>query len=156
MRGFGVHTSMWTMSWDRAGCERAVAKAAGYGMDFLEIALLNPSAVDPAHSRQVLEAAEMRAVCSLGLPEGRWASRNPDGAAEFLCQALDVAAAIGAEALTGVVYGGIGERTGEPPTEAELDRVADPAVDDTGQRLRPDGRGDVERLAKEFRRPVGV
>jgi D-psicose/D-tagatose/L-ribulose 3-epimerase len=124
MEGFGVHTSMWTMAWDREGCERAVAKAASYDMDFLEIALLNPAAVDAAHSRAVLEAHEMRAVCSLGLPEAVWASRNPDGAIDFLRLALDKTAALGGEALSGVIYGGIGERTGLPPTQAELDNVA--------------------------------
>lgn len=124
MEGFGVHTSMWTMSWDRAGCERAVAKAQSYGMDFLEIALLDPPGVDAAHSRAVLEAAGMRAVCSLGLPEPVWPSYNPDGAVDFLKIALDKSAAIGAEALTGVVYGGIGESSGQPPTRAELDNVA--------------------------------
>ncbi|PWL36703.1 MAG: D-tagatose 3-epimerase [Marivita sp. XM-24bin2] len=125
MQGFGVHTSMWTMTWDRAGCEAAVAKAKSYGMDFLEIALLDPPSVDAAHSRAVLEAAEMRAVCSLGLPEAVWASRNPDGAVDFLKVALDKCAALGAEALSGVVYGGIGERSGLPPTQSELDNVAD-------------------------------
>ena len=60
----------------------------------------------------------------LGLPEAVWASKNPDGAADFLRTALDKTAAIGAEALCGVVYGGIGERTGVPPTEGELDNVA--------------------------------
>ena len=124
MEGFGVHTSMWTMTWDRQGCERAVAKAKSYGMDFLEIALLNPASVDTHHSRAVLEAAEMRSVCSLGLPEAVWASRNPDGAIDFLNGALRQCAAIGAEALSGVIYGGIGERSGQPPTEQELDNVA--------------------------------
>lgn len=124
MEGFGVHTSMWTMSWDREGCERAVAKAASYGMDFLEIALLDPASVDAAHSRKTLEAHQMRSVCSLGLPEAVWASRNPEGAAAFLTLALDKAAAMGCEALSGVTYGGIGERSGGPPTEAELDNVA--------------------------------
>lgn len=124
MEGFGVHTSMWTMTWDRAGCENAVAKAKSYGMDFLEIALLDPPSVDAAHSRHLLEAAEMRAVCSLGLPQEVWASRNPDGAVDFLTVALDQCAAIGAEALSGVVYGGIGERSGHPPTQEELDNVA--------------------------------
>ena len=57
MEGFGVHTSMWTMSWDQEGCEAAVAKAHHYGMDFLEIALLDPLSVDASHSRRVLEAA---------------------------------------------------------------------------------------------------
>lgn len=123
MQGFGVHTSMWTMSWDKEGCEHAVAKAQSYNMDFLEIALLDPPSVDADHSRKTLEAAGMRAVCSLGLPEAVWASRNPEGAITFLKMALDKTAAIGAEALSGVVYGGIGERTGVPPTDAELDNV---------------------------------
>src|SRR5690606_2108402 len=38
--------------------------------------------------------------------------------------AIDTAAALGAEALSGVTYGGIGQRTGLPPTEAEYDNVA--------------------------------
>lgn len=124
MRGFGVHTSMWTMSWDRDGCERAVANAVRHGMDFLEIALLDPPAVDTAHSRKTLERHAMPAVCSLGLPAACWASRNPEGAIEFLKHAIDTCAAIGALALSGVVYGGIGERSGQPPTSAELDNVA--------------------------------
>ncbi|MBO6723860.1 MAG: sugar phosphate isomerase/epimerase [Roseitalea sp.] len=124
MRGFGVHTSMWTMSWDRPGCELAVQKASDYGMDFLEIALLDPPGVDATHSLKVLEAAGMPAVCSLGLPEECWASRHPDMAIDFLTVALDKTAAMGCQALSGVVYGGIGERSGEPPTERELDNVA--------------------------------
>ncbi len=124
MRGFGVHTSMWTMSWDRAGCERAVERAVFHGMDFLEIALLDPPAVDTVHSRRTLEAHAMRSVCSLGLPQTCWASRDPDAAISFLKLAIETSAAIGAEALSGVIYGGIGERSGKPPTEAELDNVA--------------------------------
>ena len=96
---------MWTMSWDKDGCEYAVAKAKAYDMDFLEIALLDPPSVDAEHSRRTLEESEMRAVCSLGLPEAVWASRDPDGAVAFLKLALEKTAAIGAEALSGVVYG---------------------------------------------------
>ena len=39
MQGFGVHTSMWTMNWNREGAEKAIAASVGYGMDFIEIAL---------------------------------------------------------------------------------------------------------------------
>lgn len=124
MEGFGVHTSMWTMSWDRPGCERAVAKAASYGMDFLEIALLDPPSVDAEHSKKTLDAHHMRSVCSLGLPQEVWASHNPQGAIDFLKLALEKCAAMGCEALSGVTYGGIGERSGLPPSEAELDNVA--------------------------------
>ena len=73
MKGFGVHTSMWTMSWagagDDGGAARAIEAAKVSGMDFLEIALLDPEATDAAAGRALLEAAELPAVCSLGLPE---------------------------------------------------------------------------------------
>ena len=124
MRGFGVHTSMWTMHWDQAGAEVAVAAAVETGMDFIEIALLSPGIVDTAHSRALLAKHQMSACCSLGLPEGAWASSHPDEAKAFLRLALDVTAAMGAQALTGVTYGGIGQRTGLPPTAPELDNVA--------------------------------
>lgn len=124
MKGFGVHTSMWTMAWDHAGAERAVAAAVDYKMDFIEVALLSPEKVDAAHSRRLLEKHGMPAVCSLGLPEGKHASKHPEAALDFLKLALDQTAAIGALALTGVTYGGIGERTGVPPTAAERDNIA--------------------------------
>lgn len=124
MQGFGVHTSMWTMSWDKAGAERAVAAAAHYKMDFIEIALLNAPAVDAPHSRALLEKHGLKAICSLGLPQNAWASVRPDKAIEHLKVALDKTADIGCLALSGVTYGGIGERTGVPPTQTEIDNVA--------------------------------
>jgi D-psicose/D-tagatose/L-ribulose 3-epimerase len=124
MQGFGVHTSMWTMQWDREGAERAVKAAVNYNMDFLEIALLDAPSVDAEHTRQLLENHEMNAVCSLGLPEAVWPSRNPEGAIDYLKVVLDTAKAMGTMAVSGVVYGGIGERSGQPPTESELSNVA--------------------------------
>ncbi len=124
MRGFGVHTSMWTMNWDKAGAEKAIAAAVGYGMDFIEIALLNAPAVDAEHSRKLLEKHNLPAVCSLGLPESAWASVRPDAAIEHLKVAIDKTADMGALALSGVIFGGIGERTGVPPTEKEYDNIA--------------------------------
>ena len=124
MQGFGVHTSMWTMTWDREGAERAIAAAVRYGVDFIEIPLLNAPAVDAAHTRALLAKHKLRAICSLGLPQANWPSHNPDGAVAYLKVAIDKAADLGAEALSGVTYGGIGERTGVPPTQAEYDNVA--------------------------------
>lgn len=123
MEGFGVHTSMWAHNWDRAAAEHAIPAAAGYGMDFIEIALLDAPSVDVPHTRALLEQHGMRAVCSLGLPERNWPSVNPEGAVAHLVEAMEVAAALGAEALSGVTYGGIGQRTGHPPTQVEYDNV---------------------------------
>ena len=132
MKGFGVHACMWTMKWDRQGAELGVRSAAGYNVDFVEIPLLNPAIVDTGHTRKLLEEHSLQAVCSLGLPEECWASKNPDGAISFLQDALDKTKEMGADALTGVTFGGIGERTGSPPTQAELDNVAR-AVDTIGK-----------------------
>ena len=124
MQGFGVHTSMWAANWDRASAERAIAAAVHYEMDFIEIPLLNAPAVDAPHTRALLEKHDLSAVCSLGLPQAVWPSHNPQGAIDYLKVAIDKAADLGAQALSGVTYGGIGERSGVPPTETEYDNVA--------------------------------
>jgi D-psicose/D-tagatose/L-ribulose 3-epimerase len=124
MQGFGIHSSIWTMRWTREAAEHAVAEAVLHGFDFVEVALLDPPMVDAAHSRALFDRAGIAAVCSLGLPEPAWPSRDPESGIAFLKTALDKTAAMGALALSGVVYGGIGERSGLPPTEAELSNVA--------------------------------
>jgi D-psicose/D-tagatose/L-ribulose 3-epimerase len=124
MEGFGVHTSMWTMNWDHAGAERAVAGAKQYGVDFIEIPMLQPKKIDTEHTRGLLEKSGLRAICSLGLPEEIWPSLHPKEGAEYLRLAMDKTKACGAEALSGVTFGGIGQRTGVPPTEKEYDNIA--------------------------------
>ena len=124
MQGFGIHSSIWTMNWTPEAAEIAVAEAVRCDFDFVEIALLTPPSVDAAHTRALLDREGMPAVCSLGLPQAAWPSHNPEGAVEFLKMALDKTAAMGCLALTGVTYGGIGERSGLPPTQTELDNVA--------------------------------
>jgi D-psicose/D-tagatose/L-ribulose 3-epimerase len=119
VKGFGVHTAMWAMEWDRAAAEFAIPEAVRHGIDFLEITMLDPEGVDAAHTRGLLEKHKVECVCSLGLPLDRLPTNNPDGALEFLKMALDKSHAIGAKAMSGVIYGAIGQRTGFPPTEAE-------------------------------------
>ena len=92
----------------------------------------------PQHTRALLEQNELAAVCSLGLPEQAWASVRPDAAIEYLDIAIDKTADMGGKALSGVIYGGIGERTGKPPTQAELDNIA---------RALTRGRQDARRRA---------
>lgn len=123
MQGFGIHAMMWTTVWDHAGAERAIAGAAHHRQDFIEIPLIDISSVDTKHSRALLEKHALRAACSLVMPEPAWPSRRPDAAIDHLKAALDTAANMGAEALTGVTFGGTNERTGFPPTEAEYDNL---------------------------------
>jgi D-psicose/D-tagatose/L-ribulose 3-epimerase len=46
MKGFGVHTSMWTISWGADAAARAKSTAGVCGMDFIDIALLDPGSTD--------------------------------------------------------------------------------------------------------------
>jgi D-psicose/D-tagatose/L-ribulose 3-epimerase len=114
---------MWSLKWDHENARRSIAAAADYGQDFIEIPLIDIPSVDAKHTRALLEKYRLRAVCSLVLPEPAWASVRPDAAIDHLNAALDKAADMGAEALTGVTYGGTNERTGFPPTQGEYDNV---------------------------------
>lgn len=114
---------MWTTVWDHAGAERAIAGAAHYSQDFIEIPLIDIPSVDAKHTRALLEKHALRAACSLVMPEPAWPSVRPDAAIDHLKAALDKAAEMGAEALTGVTFGGTNERTGFPPTQAEYDNL---------------------------------
>nr|WP_236775123.1 sugar phosphate isomerase/epimerase [Agrobacterium tumefaciens] len=114
---------MWSLNWDHENTRRSIAAAADYGQDFIEIPLIDIPSVDAKHTRALLEKYGLRAVCSLVLPEPAWASARPDAAIDHLNAALDKAAEMGAEALTGVTYGGTNERTGFPPTQGEYDNL---------------------------------
>ncbi|WP_418137411.1 sugar phosphate isomerase/epimerase family protein [Agrobacterium sp. El2ro-1b] len=123
MKGLGVHAMMWSLQWGHQNAARAIAGAASYGQDFIEIPLVDIPSVDAEHTRSLLEQHDLSAVCSLVLPEPAWASVRPQAAVEHLKAALDKAAAMGAKALTGVTYGGTTERTGFPPTQGEYDNL---------------------------------
>ena len=122
--GFGVHTAMWAMEWNREAAEFAIPEAVKHEIDFLEITMLDPESVDAEHTRNLLERHEVECVCSLGLPLDKLPTNNPEGALDFLRMALDKSHAIGAKAMSGVIYGAIGQRTGVAPTEAEKNATA--------------------------------
>jgi D-psicose/D-tagatose/L-ribulose 3-epimerase len=42
---FGMHSSLWTSAWTRECAERSVSECARYGLQVVEIALLEPDKV---------------------------------------------------------------------------------------------------------------
>ena len=84
MKGFGVHTSMWTMRWDAEG-----AAPRHRGGDRDRHGFHRNRASEPGRDRVrhwavgFWNQAGLPAVCSLGLPQAVWASHNPDGAIDF-------------------------------------------------------------------------
>ncbi|WP_265518239.1 sugar phosphate isomerase/epimerase family protein [Nitratireductor luteus] len=123
LEGFGVHSSIFASDWI-SGASHAVDDSVRYGLDFIEIPLLDPANSQPERDRGLLQKSGLKALCSLALPEGCWPSVNGDEAVDFLKLALDKTEQIGAVALSGVIYGGVGQRSGNPPTDREIDDIA--------------------------------
>lgn len=116
---FGMHASLWGAGWTRDVAELAIPEAAKYGLDVIEIPLLEPDKVDVAHSRALLEKHGIAPTASLGLPSEVGGPLVAERATPFLMRALEVAHALGCSCLSGVTYGTLGYRSGSPPTEAE-------------------------------------
>jgi D-psicose/D-tagatose/L-ribulose 3-epimerase len=116
----GIHALVWTEGWSEDECRRAVALTKDTGFDLIEIPLLDPSKVDAATTRRVLEEAELGASCSLGLDfDTDVSSSDPAVSArgeELLSRAVDVTSAIGASFLGGVVHSAMGKYL-SPPSE---------------------------------------
>ena len=121
---FGAHAFIWAGDWTPEGAERVISGAANAGLDFVEIPLLRPSDTDVAGTRELLDQHGIGCTCSLGLPEEAHLPFYPEKAEEFLKQAVDVTAGLGSTALSGAIYTNLGTLTGEPPSDEELETVA--------------------------------
>jgi D-psicose/D-tagatose/L-ribulose 3-epimerase len=103
---------VWVGGWSPLECRQAIASSAEAGYDVIEIPLLDPSTVDIADTRAVLEEHGIGAACSLGLsPATDVSSEDPAAVAagrRLLGEALEVADGLGADCLTGVLYGVLG------------------------------------------------
>jgi D-psicose/D-tagatose/L-ribulose 3-epimerase len=117
----GIHALVWAQGWSEDECRRAVTLTKETGYDLIEIPLLDPSEVDAAMTRGVLEDAGLAASCSLGLGfDTDVSSADPAVSARgenLLAAAIDVTSAIGASFLGGVVHSAMGKYSA-PPTRA--------------------------------------
>jgi D-psicose/D-tagatose/L-ribulose 3-epimerase len=119
----GMHTSLWTAEWTREAAELAVSEAAEHGLEVLEIALLNPSAIDAPHSRKLFEKHGIAPSGSLCLPLDQTAALAPEKAERFLMAALDKGHELGCKILGGVTYSALGWKSGLPPSESEYANI---------------------------------
>jgi D-psicose/D-tagatose/L-ribulose 3-epimerase len=120
----GMHTSLWAPSWTAEAAETFVPEAAKWGLDVLEIPVLQPETIDAEHAARLLKENGVEATVSLCLPPDQMAQTNPDAAEAFLMRALEVAQRLGADFLGGVTYSALGFRSGSPPTEEEYANIA--------------------------------
>lgn len=121
---FGAHAFVWEAEWNDQSAKRVMEGAAKVGLDFVEIPLLHPESFDGAKTKRMLDDHGLGATFSLGLPADRSLPDNPKGAERFLKEALEKIQETGSDALTGVIYGTLGELTGRPPTDEDYQVIA--------------------------------
>ena len=123
MNKLGVHALVWVGGWSHDECERAIAQTAELGFDLIEIPALDPSSIDSAFTRKMLDKYKLGTTMSLGLDESTdISSGDPEkqkrGEARLL-QVLDIARDIGATHVCGILYSAF-QKYFEPPTEAGI------------------------------------
>ena len=104
----GLHALVWVGDWTPESARHAISSTAGLGFDLIEVPLLDPTAVDAAMTRSLLEEYGLGAACSLGLdPRADVSSEDPavvSRGRDLLANAVDAAAGMGASDLCGVLY----------------------------------------------------
>lgn len=136
MPQFGCHAFVWVGEWNTESGNYAIAQSGALGFDYIEIPLLKPAEFDAVSHRAALSQAGIRPICSLALPKALHLPFNPDGARQFLFDALAKTEEVGSNTLCGCPAYSLGVLTGEPPKAAERQAVVDVMRDVTAEAAR--------------------
>src|SRR5690349_9344433 len=104
----GIHAMVWKAEFGHADLRHCVELAARTGYDFLELPLMQPESVDGRYARKAAQDEGIGLTASLGLPPSKDVSSTDErvrrAGVEHLMRAVDAAAEMGAQMLTGVIY----------------------------------------------------
>ena len=125
---YAVHAYAWTSSWSNDDLD-ILEHARSFGLDAVEIPLMEPDLVDAAAIRERAEAVGIGLCTSVVMPE----HADPTGddepvreeAVAFLRRCSELTAAMGAEVLGGVTYAAHGRMLSERPTRVHMERSAE-------------------------------
>ena len=125
---YAVHAYAWTSSWSNRDLP-ILDRAAGLGLDSVEIPLMELDAVDPLAIRERAERAGIGLLTSVACADDTDPSSEDDSVREaargFLLGCVDATAAMGAQVFTGVTYSALGRRLDRRPTRADSERAAE-------------------------------
>ena len=125
---YAVHAYAWTSSWSNDDLA-VLDHAKGFGLDAVEIPLMEPDLVDPTAIRERAERAGIGVCTSVALPVDADPTSDDEGVREaalaFLNRCSDLAAGMGAPLMTGVTYAGHGRMLEERPTRVHMERSAE-------------------------------
>lgn len=125
---FGVHALMFGDDWSEEGAAFICRSAAGIGYDLVELLMFDPFTLDLDLTRRAAQAhgLGLRLGMALG-PDADISSDDPDTATrgeETVGRALEVAAELGAPAVSGITYAAFASY-GAAQTDADRRRVAE-------------------------------
>ena len=121
MNKFGVHALVFTGGWSEPEARLAISSAATAGYDLIEVPILDPSSINPAMTRRLLEEFGLEATFSLGLRiDADVSNADPVIAArglQLLQSALRAIVECGGRQFCGVLYSALNKYPA-PATEA--------------------------------------
>jgi D-psicose/D-tagatose/L-ribulose 3-epimerase len=124
----GIHALVWVGGWTAEEAELAISSTARAGYDLIEIPALDPSRIDVASTRAMLERHGLQAGVSLGLaPESDINSEDVarvDRGRDTLMRALEVSSGVGSKYLGGVIFGAMTKYSGPTTERARANSVA--------------------------------
>ena len=124
----GVHALVFTEAWNEATARRAIDSASRIGFDLIEALIFDPDAIDPAMTRRL--AADGGIEVAIGMALGPTTDiSSPDTETslrgeQMVERCLDIAAAAGASAVSGITYAAF-NRYNSGPTPEHRARVLD-------------------------------
>ena len=125
---YAVHAYAWTSSWSNDQLD-ILDRAKGFGLDAVEIPLMEIDLVDPDAIRERAEAVGIGLCTSVAMPmdadpTGETESSR-EAAVAFLRRCSELTAAMGADMLGGVTYSAHGRMLDERPTRVHMERSAE-------------------------------
>lgn len=125
---FSAHCLLWTDKWSNDKLA-LIDRAAGLGLDAIEIPLRNHAVIDPQAIKERSARAGIDVVCCMGLPQDADITSTDAtlraAGVHFLKATVEKAAALGSSLVTGVITAPWNKLVGRGPTEEELNRSAE-------------------------------
>ncbi|KAE8765663.1 sugar phosphate isomerase/epimerase family protein [Georgenia thermotolerans] len=144
---YGIHALVWTGEWTPETADDAIRRTAAAGYDLIELALLDPYAIDVEATRRSLDRHGLSMVASLGLSPATDISSEDEEirrrGEDLLHRAAAVVRDLGGDYLCGVIYGSMSKHPGPASRRSYANSV------ESIQRLADTGAASDIRLGLE-------
>jgi D-psicose/D-tagatose/L-ribulose 3-epimerase len=124
----GCHALVWVGGWSNEECESAISRTKAAGYDLIEMVALDPTKLDTAFTRDILQKHGIEGTCSLGLGDSN--DINSEDMAkvkkgeETLRGALKFVEGVGGKFLGGVIHSALRKYSVETTPKARANSVS--------------------------------